>query len=176
MEPRLHYLVMADDYKKRVENAIYSYYERQQPKKVTPRKKNEKPEAEFMLLFKKYLEGLGWSVDIIESKGVFNEEAGRYMHGKTRPGYPDISGNMCNGLAIYIETKAPGRRSTVRPDQREFLINKIASNCFAIVCDSINYFDRVFAEWQESPNKKAFLLKEIPELSGKYKDDDEPLF
>lgn len=163
-------------YKDGVRKAMEAYLEKQNAP-AKPRRSNEKPEAEFMLLLKKHLDSLGWSVDIVESKGVYNEEAGRYMHGKTRPGYPDISGNLPNGIACYVEVKAPGRRSTVRPDQHQFLIEKIDTNCFAIVCDSIEYLERVYGEWIKSDAKKALLLKELPQLAKHWTDqDNEPLF
>lgn len=90
------------------------------------------------------------------------------MNGKTRPGFPDMCGNTPDGHSVWIEVKAPGRRNTIRPDQREFLLGKIATNCFAICCDSTQYFDRVSAEWRTSGNRKALLLKELPELSERW--------
>ena len=121
---------------------------------------------------KKYLSGLGWDITIIEAKANYSEESGRYTHGAVASGYPDLSGDMPGGLAVYIETKAPGKRSTIRPAQHAFLIRKISNGCFAICCDSIVYFDRVFSEWQASGNRKALLLKELPPLAARYVDDD----
>lgn len=137
-----------------------------------PRKKPGKPEVELTLLpLKKHLEAKEWSMTIIEAKANFSEESGRYTWGAVEPGFPDLSGNMPTGLAVFIEVKAPGKRSTIRPAQREFLLRKIATNCFAICCDSIEYFERVFGEWQKAENKKALLLRELPELAKKWRDD-----
>lgn len=160
-----------DDAKKRIEAAIHKWSKKQLPK-PTRKKSNDKPEARFVLELKKYLTNLGWDVTIIESKANYSEESGRYTHGAVASGYPDLSGNLPNGLACYLETKAPGKRSTIRPAQHEFLTRKIASNCFAICVDSINYFERVFSEWQKVENKKSFLLKELPQLAARYVSDD----
>jgi hypothetical protein len=150
------------DHKKRIQNAVEKWSQRQLPM-ATYKKKNKKPEADFMLELKKYLnETLNYSVDIVESKGVFNEEAGRYMHGKTRPGFPDICGNTQDGQAVWIEVKAPGKRSTLRPDQREFLIEKIASNSLALVVDSIEYLNAALDGYRKANAKQAYLLKQLP--------------
>jgi hypothetical protein len=164
-------LQMDDDRKKRVEAATQKWSEKQLPK--PPRKKsNDKPEARFALELKKYLTNLGWDMTIIEAKANFSESSNRYTHGAVAAGYPDLSGNMPNGIAVYIETKAPGNRSTIRPAQHAFLLRKISTNCFAICCDSLKYFDRVFTEWNESNNPKAFLIKELPNLAPRYQSDD----
>jgi len=162
---------MSNNHKKRIESAIAKWSSKDFAK--PPRKKsNDKPEAKFVLELRKYLNGLGWDVTIVEAKANYSESAGRYMNGAVASGYPDLSGNMPDGLAVYIEAKAPGKRSTIRPAQHEFLTRKIASNCFAICCDSIEYFERVFSEWQKVQNKKAFLIKELPALAARYSADD----
>lgn len=159
------------DHKKRIEAAIGKWSAKQLPK--PPRKKsNAKPEAEFLLVLKKHLTALGWSMTIVEAKANFSEESGRYVNGAVAAGFPDLSGNMPDGRAVFIEVKAPGKRSTIRPAQHEFLIGKISTNCFAICCDSIEYFERVFSEWKKAENQKAFLLKELPALAPRYTSDD----
>lgn len=157
-------LMSDSDYKSRVQKATEKWSKKQLPKPVR-KKPNQKPEAEFLLQLKKHLESLGWSMTIIEGKANYSESAGRYMSGAVAPGYPDLSGNLPNGIAAYIEVKARGRRSNVSPAQRDFLIGKISTNCFAIVCDSIEYFDMVFTEFKVSNNRKAMLLKELPPLA-----------
>ncbi len=166
-------------YKDGVRKSMEEYLKKQQPQPKsteTRSSKNKTPEKDFVKLILKHLRSLGWSVDVVDSAAVYSREAGMYLNSMARVGMSDIVGNMPNGIAVYIEAKAPGKRSTVRPDQREFLIGKIDTNCFAIVCDSIEYFERVFGEWQTSNIKKAYLLKELPTLSGKWADDGEPLF
>lgn len=159
------------DHKKRIENAIHKWSAKQLPKPAR-KKSNDKPEARFVLELKKHLTNLGWDVTIIEAKANYSQESGRYTHGAVASGYPDLSGNTPDGIAVYIETKAPGKRSTIRPAQHEFLIRKISTNCFSICCDSISYFERVFNEWKTSPNRKALLLKELPKLAARFTDGE----
>jgi hypothetical protein len=162
-------------YKDRVKKAIDLYIERESPQQKKPSRKNRTPEKDFVKELLRHLRSIGWSVDVVDSAAVYSKEAGMYLNSMARVGMSDIVGNMPNGIAVYIEAKAHGKRSTVRPDQREFLISKIDTNCFAIVCDSIEYFDRSFNEWGISLSKKAYLLKELPELSGRWADDG-PIF
>lgn len=161
------------DYKKRVQSAIENYHKSILPK---PKKHNDKPEAKFSLQLKKHIESLGWSIDIIEAKANYSETSGRYTNGAVTAGYSDISGNMPNGRAVYVEVKAPGKRSNVSPGQHEFLTRKINTNCFAIVCDSIEYFDRVLMSWQmklaDKELAKNYLLSELPPLAARFKDED----
>lgn len=175
------YTMADEEYKKRIQAALHRHAMRTMPKPIKKRKKtNSNPEGEFVLKLKAHIEKTyGWSIDIVEAKGVYNEEAGRYLHGKTRPGFPDMVGNMLDGTSVWIEAKAPGKRKTISIEQRDFLIEKIDQNCFGICCDSILYFEKVLREWKQSNCKKAYLLKELPELAPKLKamvDDDSELF
>lgn len=164
---------MSDEHKKRVEAALNKYFTKQLPK---PIKHNKKPEAEFVLILLNHLKDIGFSIDVVEAKGVYSEDAQRYIHGKTRPGFSDFVGNDPSGHSVYIEVKAPGKRSTLRPEQREFLIEKISTNAFAIVCDSVEYFTSTYANWRQANNKKAYLLKELPDLAPRWAKEDLDLF
>lgn len=159
-----------DDYKKRVQTAMENHH-----KSLLPNKRykihNGKPEAIFKLKLYNHIKSLGWSIDIIESAAVYNAQAGRYISGKARPGYSDMSGNTPDGIACFIECKAPQRRKDVRPDQHQFLTEKINANCFAIVCDSIEHFDKIYKSWRESDNKKSLLLNDLPDLPPRFKSD-----
>lgn len=156
------------DHKDRVRKALETHHKKLLKK---PRQKsNDKPEAIFMLELKKHLESLGWSIDVVESKGVYNQAAGRYGSGKTRAGFSDLAGNDPDGRAVWIETKAPGKRSTIRPAQHQFLTEKINTGCFAIVCDSIQYLHHAYKGWKSEG--KSFLIKELPPLAKRYVSDD----
>lgn len=154
------------DYKSRIRKSIESFSVKNNnlPKK-TRKKRNKNNEGPVVLEIKNGLEYIGWSVSIIESKAVFNSDAGRYLHGKTDPGYPDISGNTPNGLAVFIEVKDRGKRTTLKKHQMEFLIEKINTNCFAICADSLEYVKLVYNQWRQCDNKKALLLRELPKIS-----------
>lgn len=166
------------DYKKRVKLAVDNWSIKQLKKdspSLLTKKKNKTPEADFLKKLKKHIEETHcWNLDVIDSKGQFSEDAQRYVYGKTRSGYSDMSGNMLNGLAVYIEVKAPGKRSTVREDQRIFLIEKINTNAFAIVTDSIEHFESMLEKFKRAENRKATLLKDLP--GGRAQVDDGPLF
>ena len=160
-----------NDYKKRIASAIGNFERKQMPKPER-KKTNDKPEAKFLLELKKHLTSLGFSMSIIEGKANYSESAGRYMHGAVSAGYPDLSGNTPQGVAVFIEVKAPGKRKNIRPEQRAFLIEKIKTNCLAICCDSIEYFDRIWLNWPLLGQK--FLMDELPELAPRYLDKDLP--
>jgi len=137
--------------------------------------KNEKPEAIFMLQLKNHLIKKGFSIDIVESKGVWSAEAGQYAHGKTRAGFSDLVGNDDRGRAVYIEVKAPGKRQNLSSGQHFFLVEKIKTNAFAIACDSIAYFDDVYTRWLTAINNhqcngQAILFKELPDLAPRFND------
>jgi hypothetical protein len=74
---------------------------------------------------------LGWSVDIIDSKGQWSPRARRFLKSKAAPdGFADICGNTSEGRAVFIELKRPGVRQ-VRQKQKEFLVKKINTGCIA---------------------------------------------
>lgn len=156
------------DFKKRVQAAIDKFSEKQLPKK--PRKKrNENVEGPVVLAIKNHLNGLGWDMKVIEAKAVFNEKAGRYISSQADPGTSDLCGNDPNGHAAFIEVKALGKLKTLRLEQRDFLISKIDRNCFACVADSVERVMHIYAEWCITEFKKAYLLKQLPEMTPKQK-------
>lgn len=157
------------DYKKRVLDAMTRHHESLLPKKQRRKKKNDSPEAEVVLAIKNHFNDLGWSLKIIESKAVYNEKAGRYISQQAESGTSDLVGNTPDGIAAFIEVKAKGKLSTLRPDQRNFLIEKISTNCFAIVADSVERVESLYQKWQQSQTKKAVLLKALPEMTKKQK-------
>lgn len=163
---------MSEEYKKSVFSAINTWSKKQLPRTPRKKKKNSNPEGKFVLVLKKHLETLGFSIDIVEAKAVYNESAGRYMNGKARPGFPDMVGNTPNGLSVWIEVKAPGKRNNVRVEQHAFLLKKINMGCFAIVCDSIEYFDKLLLEWKQAPDRKQVLLEALPKLPKRYSESD----
>lgn len=162
---------MAEDYKKRIQSAIEGYHKRNMPKPTG--RQNDKPESYVEHRIFDHLNGIGWSIDFYESKAVYSEESGSYQTSKVRPGHSDLAGNTSKGEAVYIEVKAPGKRSTLSDNQREFLIDKIETNCFAICADSIDLVMKNYTDWMLSPNKKTYLLNALP-LPKKKSDDDDP--
>lgn len=149
---------MSDDYKKRIQASIEKFHKRELNQPTGRR--NQKPEAKIENEIYKHLNEIGWSIDFYESSsfGISPE----YQDYKVKPGHSDLAGNLPNGIACYVEVKAKGKRSTLSDNQRQFLIEKINTNCFAIVADSLEYVLNTFQTWQATPIKKAFLLKELP--------------
>jgi len=160
--------------KKRIQAALHEFERRQAPR---PKRlvKNNKPEADLVQQLLAHLRANGWSVHCVEAKATFSASAGRYLHGQTVPGFPDICGNMPDGHSCWIEVKAKGRRSTLIDDQREFLLDKIATNAFAVVVDSIELLENFTIEWKKSAAKKAYLLRALPPKRDKDMDSG-PLF
>lgn len=161
-----------NDFKKRIQAACEKYAKKDLPKPKR-KEKNKSPERDLQKIIIKWLnEELGWDVQNVDSSASYSLSAGRYIsqkHAKT--GTPDIVGNDKEGRAIFIELKAPGRRLKVRLNQRDFLVKKIHSNCFAIVADSKEYISNTYNQWLTHQNKKEFLLNALP--PEKLTDDDE---
>lgn len=123
-----------------------------------PSRKNEKPEIELtqkpcMIWFK----ANGFSMDVIESKAVFNYEAGRYVSGQTAPGVSDSFGCTPCGFGCFVEFKAPGKRATLKKHQREWLLDKIKRGAFAVCVDSVECLEKVWNEYSHA-RKMNFQL------------------
>lgn len=151
-------------------NALERYYGRQmaeQERSHKPKRKNEKPEFELRKIVLPWLRRNGFSINIIEAKATWSPEAGRYTSGQTAPGVADLFGCTPCGLGCFIELKAPGRRSTLRPGQRAFLTEKIQLGCFGVVIDSVECLEIVWNEFShrrriEPHLAKVLLLKHLP--------------
>ena len=161
-----------------VEKALLKYHEKQLPKKKKSRKgPNKKPEKELV----KHL--LSWSkthkidLQVVESQNVYSQASGKYTQAQTKSGTPDLIGNSRTGLSVWIEAKAPGRLSTLRENQREFLVRKIRSNCFAVVVDSVDRLNTLYFNFLKFNNRKQaqeYLLFQLPKL--KKESPQKPLF
>lgn len=116
----------------------------------------------------KWLEANGFSMSIVESRAVYNAEAGRFVDGQAEAGFPDSVGCCPDGTGAFVEFKAPGKRSTVRPGQYEFLKAKLELGCFAVVADSV---ESLANQWREYSHLRAmnrqlainFLRRQLPE-------------
>lgn len=151
------------DHKARAKKAIENFI----LKNETYREKrtNNKPEEDFIHNeLMPWLEENGFDCNVIESKSSYSKERQRYISQHAKPGISDIFGNYKNGLSVFIEAKAPTRRNTLRDNQREFLIRKIRSGCFAICCCDLHYIDKVWTHFKTLPSELRieFLLKELP--------------
>lgn len=156
-----------EDYKKRVQRAIEGYYKRQDPQEIVERRTNQKPEQTVVRAILIWCRQAGWDVEEIEAKAKYNTTTGRYTGRAASPGLSDLCGNTPDGLAIYIEVKAEGKRtgSSLRDNQRAFLTRKIQTNCFAILADSVEYVQNTWNHFLSLPSqeRKTFLMNELPE-------------
>jgi hypothetical protein len=163
--------------------ALESYY-RRDAKAVGPKtrrsRRNEKPEFEFKKTLRKHIENLGFCVETVESKAVYSKAAGRYLEGQANAGFSDTCGvTPYFGVAFFCELKAPGRRSTLKVHQRDFLLEKIEMGAFACCVDSTALFDELWTEWlslrkegyfQASKEMLAGRLPKIKELTDNLDD------
>jgi hypothetical protein len=84
-------------------------------------------------------------------------------------------------MAVFIELKAKGRRSALRENQREFLIEKINTGCFAVVVDSLELLENQWERFcllkkrRQYQMAKDFLFTALPKKKDSL-DDSEPLF
>lgn len=163
---------MSEALKQRVKAALDRHFERTQKPKAPRLKKNAKPEAVVETQLLAYMRGLGWSMDKVEAKAVFSKKANRYLRGPAAPGFSDLVGNMPDGRAVFVEVKAPGRRSSLREEQRVFLSEKIGTNAFAVVVDSVARLEELLAGFKRSSSPKAYLLNALPIKQAPSKDDE----
>lgn len=152
-----------DDYRERVKAAILKNAKRNMPSTIK-KSKNNKPEKIVEKSCLQYLRSIGASIDVVESKATYSLSAKSYRSSPIKAGFPDLVGCDQNGILLSIELKAPGRRSTLRPAQRAFLIEKINHNAFAVCVDSVELLKNLYDKWScvtGDPAKK-FLLDSLP--------------
>lgn len=160
------------DHKSRAKKAIENYINKHET--YRPKKRNQKPEEVFIHnLLMPWLEANGFSCNVVESKSSYSKDRQRYISQNAKPGISDIFGNYKNGLATFIEAKAPTCRNTLRDNQREFLICKINSGAFAVCTDSIEYIDKVWTHFKTLPfeSRIEYLLSELPKQKQRESDD-----
>lgn len=169
---------MSDDHKKRVMDALLKFHEKdhKEIRKLsglnTKRKKNMKPEKLVEEACLKWMRDLGWEVQIIESKAVWNKAAGCYTQNQSvKTGNADCQGIMPDGTSVAVEFKAPGRLNTFLSDrrvaQRDFIIRRIHMHGFACVVDSVDKLSHIYKQWCEyraidKECAKQYLLSCLP--------------
>jgi hypothetical protein len=151
------------------EKAILNYSKRQLRGKSNGKKKakNKSPEKEVEKEVLEVCEKLGLDVNVIESKATYSVSAGRYLRGQVDAGFTDLVGNTNDGRAVYIELKARGRLSTIKPHQLEFIIRKIRTGAFGCVVDGGGRLGDLFSRWsillrQSRSEAEEYLIKSLP--------------
>jgi len=123
------------DYKERVRKAIFEYTEKIKKKQKGPTRRNAHPEKDVERACLALMRSWGWSVEIYEAKATFDPRRGVWRQQAMKSGTVDCMGVTQSGIAVAVEFKAPGRLSTLRDNQRDFLIKRINQYAFAaVVC------------------------------------------
>ena len=165
------------DHKSRIQTAIEKFSRKDDPSR--PKRKNASPERDLQQEVLRWMNNNGFHVHNINSSASYSLAAGRYIsQSHAAPGLPDIIGNDNKGHAVYIELKAKGKRSTLKPHQRQFLVNKIKTMCFAICADSIQMINDHYDQWLWTLEDEceSFLLSLLPPERVQKDDDIEELF
>jgi hypothetical protein len=149
------------NYKDSVRNAINNHYKRNEIKPA--RRKNKTPEKDVVREVMEWAGRHEVDLTIVDSRAVFNPITGLYTSRCTSEVFPDLCGNY-HSLAVFIEVKARGRRSTASDQQKQFLARKILQGCYAVVADCPEYIEETIAQFMAmSPfDRKDFLLAELP--------------
>jgi hypothetical protein len=153
-------------FKKRIEQSILKFNSNLVSVKSDRRQKNQKPEKEVQKKIIPLLKTLGIFANVVESKAVFSASSGRYISGQASAGFPDIVGINPAGFFVAVELKAPGKRSSLKSHQREFLLQVIALNGFACCTDSPENFLQTYNSWLNSPSemRKDLLISSLPKV------------
>jgi len=150
--------------KNRILECMRKFHEKNDPTRV--KRRNKAPEKAVQTEVMAWLNSKGFDCNVFESKAVFSASANRYLHSQMKPGVVDIIGNDPNGHAVFIELKAPGRinRSSLRAEQRLFLLRKIETYAFACVVDSSKRLEEIYSGWKaiDVPQRRDFLKSTLP--------------
>jgi len=165
-----------NDYKKRITDAINKFETKHSlVKENVPRRKNETPEKTVEKDVLVWLRKIGCFVNVYDSALQPDAYSGP-VRVAARSGTPDLLGCTNEGMFVAIELKAPGRRSTLKEHQREFLIRVIRNNGFACCTDSQSHLKELYNNWArlDIDARIKLLLIDLP-VSRK-SSQDVPLF
>jgi len=136
---------------------------------VILRKSNDKPEQDVEKACMPWFKSTGFSMNVVESKAVWNNKARRYLSGQTVSGFTDSAGCTPSGIGSFVEFKAKGKRSSLKEHQRKFIHEKIIKGCFSCVVDSVECLEKTYQMWNlfmldgERSQSIAYLLSILPE-------------
>lgn len=169
-----------DDYKKRIEQSVLKYAKKNSPlpTQTSATKRNKKPEEDAKADILRWCRIQNWFMTVVEARAQFSTTTGTYKSTQTKAGTSDLIGCTNTGTAAFIEVKALGKRATLKPHQRDFLVQAIARGAFACVSDSAAHLSQLSLEWIEAGDATARKRILLRDLSGKgeVKKDLTPLF
>jgi hypothetical protein len=166
-----------NDFKKRIQNAIEKHATNQLPKRPTGRK-NNKPERQLQKQMIEALKQIGVFAFHVESKAVYSASAGAYLNSQTVVGCADILGVTPQGQFLAVEVKSPGRRSTLREAQCDFLTNVIERGGFAVCSDSLEHLLALYSEWLTTDlcSRAPLLRRDLPTARKKHNKSGDDAF
>ena len=156
------------DFKARVRRALTNHHANL-IKKYASTRKNKKPEKEVEAIAMAWMRAKDWDVEIYEAKATFDPKRQIWRQQAMKAGVCDCMGldNLAN--AVFVEFKAPGRRSDFNSDrkykQKKFLTDKIHRGAFGVVIDSVAELERIYSQWLAIDSRKekiAYLISELP--------------
>jgi hypothetical protein len=155
--------------KESTKEALDRYFTKQARASLRPkRQRNSRPEKRVEQECLVWMRAQGWDVQIYEAKGNFNPLRNRYMAGSMKAGTVDCQGVTPNGQFVAVEFKAPKKRATLNLSkncrQREYLMNKIKSNAFGCVVDSVAQLQKIWDAYSslEPQFRQAYLMTQLP--------------
>ena len=150
-------------------DALRKFYEKD-ARRPTGRT-NEKPEREVQKAI------FGWAkqngIDLYVTDAASHNQ--RYDASPFEQGHSDLSGDDPNGIAVYIECKAPGKMSTLSFNQYLFLKRKIERGCFAIHTDNPTRAESLYRRFLSLTHEGLHSVAQselIGELPQKHKDEE----
>lgn len=156
------------EYKERARRALEKHHE-SLLKSSAPKRKNQKPEKVVQVACVDWMRIKGWDVQIYEAKATFDPRRQVWRNQAMRAGVSDCMGLDSLGSAVFVEFKAPGRRSSFNSPknfkQKRFLVEKIARGAFGVVVDDVRELERIYLRWiylATREEKIAYLMSELP--------------
>ncbi len=182
---------MAKDPRDGARNALNKFYQKQADiasnKGVPVERKspNRRPEKDVEKECLAWMRKMAWTVNIYESKAVWNAKAETWSQSGMRFGTCDCMGNMEDGVAVAVEFKAPGKLSSFNREdnfkQRQFIFDRINTNVFACVVDSARRLEEIYEAWLviralDKAKAREYLISSLPQISERTRLKSERLF
>lgn len=150
--------------------ALDKYFQKQIPK-LTSKRRNLKPEKEVERACMPWMRAQGWDVQIYEAKNTYDPRRQQWSSKSMQAGTVDCQGLMPNGIFVAIEFKAHGKLRTFNrarnQRQKDYIIQKIGSNAFACVTDSLPLLQSIYNGYllalkDGQDAAKQFLFDHLP--------------
>ena len=158
--------------KQRVRDAVVKHCKKE-ARKLQSKRRNDKPEERVVEMLMEFYRQNGFFMRRYESKA--KNINGVWRTSGVETGTPDLMGVCPRGYFHACEVKAKGRRSTVREEQRDFLMNVIKRGGFACVGDSVEFvrglYDKFFKLSSKS-SRRELLIEAIPKSRQAYDESD----